>query len=256
MNNLATFLMEKLEKLDFVLSFNMIGSAPQKERLHMNDEVDLYVLLDGSTLLKLQQIQQILLDAKILIGQTPFIETRRGPFKPQGVFQFHLIVDDLNSIRNTSSITLADWANTSWLLKGHPIDSYVNRSALASSFIREIRKTLMMLGTRNVLFKEWRRIGRQLHLIEKRLPITSLHDYCEFLKYAYKAMRNDFIALENTPVAAELIEPRILRHIESFKNGKLLRIDYEDFYSRVRGWNYELLRLVGRRNDLLTKRCT
>jgi len=242
--DLVTFLKEALEKVDSILSLSVIGSGVNKTRLCRNDELDLYVLIDTVTARKLRQIKEILLCAKCVVGKEPFIETRRGPFRRRDTFQFHLIVDDLNSIQGTSSVTLADWARNSLLLKGQPIDFFVRDADLWASFREEIEKTLRMLASRRIVFKEWYVGECTARLIQKEMEVRSVSGFCELLKYAYTAMKNDYAALREERSAADLVDACAVRNIEFYRRGNLWEIDFGTFYSRVLGWNHEVYRAI------------
>jgi hypothetical protein len=127
-----------------------------------------------------------------------FIELRRGPFKDQTAKQIHLIIDDCESIHFTSGITLNDWALNSLNIYGDPISKLIPRTinqSLKESFNNELTKTIRMITNRKIFYKEWSSKNGGLMLCNKEKDVSSLYEYLVLLKYAYTAMKNDWISL-------------------------------------------------------------
>jgi len=236
------YLKESCERLDFVKSISIIGSTYQKSRILLNDEIDLYIVLDLCSSYKINTVLALLENTKKIFGKIPYIETRRGPFRNKKELQLHVIIDDLSSIHQTSAITLADWANNFLLIKGIPITNYVNKDFLDSSFKYEIKQTLKMLSCGKIKYKKWLISKENCRITEQVQNIANLNEYCELLKYSYKAMKNDFIALSDLSNASAPEENQLEKFVNDYKNGNIANTNLQQMQRRIVGWNYELLR--------------
>ena len=244
MKDLLEFLREETKQLDYIISFSIIGSATSKKKTEKNDEIDLYLIMDKATQIRLDEINSILFKAKIVIGSEPYIEMRRGPLNLRDAFQFHLIVDDLNSVKKTSSITLADWENNSILIHGAPISSYISIKELTSSFRSELCKTLGMVAGNFIIYKEWAKINGVLTLVENTKKIDSLEGYMELIKYSYKAMRSDYVALNIIRSNSEFSDSKLEHFTIAYKLGLKTKFSIERLSELSIDWNRELLKTI------------
>lgn len=242
MNFFIEYLKDGCERLDFVKSISIIGSAYQKSRILLNDEIDLYVVLDFCSPQKINTVLALLENTKKLFGKIPYIETRRGPYRNKRELQLHVIIDDLSSIHQTSVITLADWANNSLLIKGVPVTNYVKKDFLNSSFKYEIKQTLKMLSFGIIKYKKWLISKENCCIVEEIQNIVNLNEYCELLKYSYKAMKNDFTALMNLSNASAPEEKQLEKFIDDYKNGNIININLQQMQRKIVGWNFDLFR--------------
>jgi hypothetical protein len=200
MDNIKEILTKKAKGLNFVKSINIIGScaydAQNKDR---HKEIDFYVVVEKLTPGILSEMTDLFGSLRKLYPNM-FIELRRGPFKNKSAKQIHLIIDDYESIRYTSDITLNDWALNSLNIYGGPISKLVPRitnNSLKKSFNEELSKTINMVTNRKIFYKEWSSKNGSLMLYNKEKGVSSLYEYLVLLKYAYTAMRNDWISLHN-----------------------------------------------------------
>ena len=244
MNELLAYFGESLRRNTHVKSFNIIGSASMLERLIPNSEVDVHVVLDRCTPKSLSEIIGVAARARQVIGRAPFVETRRGPFCIQDSFQIHLIVDDLRSVTLTSAITLADWYRTSRLVVGTPIVNYIQKPRLAASFSGEFNKTLQMLRYREIIYKQWVTIGNICELSEYRRPVRTRAEYCELLKYAYKAMTSDLAALLDLKKNEAPADRWLSEQVAIYKKPSCYIRRVSDWATRVLQWNRELERIA------------
>ncbi len=235
------YLKDNCQQLDFIESMSIIGSTYQKTKIAINDEIDLYVVLNISTPEKINTILALLKNTKNIFGKVPYIETRRGPFRNKKDLQLHVIIDDLLSISYTSAITLADWNNNSLLIKGVPLENYVKNNLLRGSFRYEIRQTLNMLLSGKIQFKKWIITKDGCYITERIQNISSVNEYYELLKYSYKAMKNDYIALSNLGNNIIPEEKNLEKFTNEYRIGKTASHNLQQIKKQVIRWNYELL---------------
>ena len=198
MNEVREILKNKAKELNFVPSINIIGScAYDTQNKDNHKEIDFYVVVEKLTPRILLEITE-LFNCLRKIYPNIFVELRRGPFKNRTAKQIHLIIDDFDSIRLTSIITLNDWALNSLNIYGDSISKLIPRmtnQSLKNSFGDELIKTISMITNRKILYKEWSSKNGALMLCNREKDVSSLYEYLVLMKYAYTAMKNNWISL-------------------------------------------------------------
>lgn len=193
---LIELLSKNLSQHCFIRSVNIIGSAVY-EKTSTNKEVDFYILVDKLTTQKHYLIKQEFLKLQKLYSRL-YIEFRRGPFKAEGIKQLHLIIDDMDTVRDTPSITINDWSLNSINIYGKSIQDIitpVGREQLIVSLKSELSKTIAMVARGHINYKEWTFDSKRSTLLSRTRPIGTAHEFKTVMKYAFTAMRNNFFSL-------------------------------------------------------------
>ncbi|MFC1634883.1 hypothetical protein ACFL5Z_08575 [Planctomycetota bacterium] len=196
MDSLADAVNGYISKHNFVHSINIVGSYLQRAQCN---EIDFYIIVDKLTPNKLRTLSEVFQQISKLYG-SPYLEFRRGPFKMDNTKQLHVIIDDMESIYETSPITLTDWALNSLNIYGKPVNRLLlpkQKEVLVKSFRDELYKTLGMIVGARIDYREWSYHEGGLCLKNKTKKIGTIREFQVLLKYGYTAMKNDFLALNN-----------------------------------------------------------
>ena len=101
-----------------------------------------------------------------------------------------------------------------------------------------------MLCGREIMYKQWVPIGDTCELRERSCAVRTGADYCELLKYAYKAMTSDLAALLQLKGDETPADRWLGRYVEKHKRAPGLIANLADWEERVLLWNGELLRIA------------
>jgi hypothetical protein len=204
MNNIKEILEKQAKRLNYINSINLIGSCAYDTNAEdKQKEIDYYVVVEKLTPCVMLEITDLFGSLRKLYPNI-YIELRRGPFKNKSAKQIHLILDDYESIHSTSSITLNDWSLNSMNIYGDSISRLIpkiSNQSLKESFIGELTKTISMIKNRKIIYKEWVTKNDNLTLCNKEKDVSSLYDYLILLKYAYTAMKNNWLALNKQKIS-------------------------------------------------------
>lgn len=121
------------------------------------------------------------------VGRTGSVEVRHGPFKPQNkndCLQFHLILDDEASLKQSSSALLAHRAASGVVLLGEPLlgrRRHQNLTDLLGEAHAELLRLRDGLAANEIVFRYWNWKPR-CRLSEGRIAVTTVSDRLSLLK--------------------------------------------------------------------------
>ena len=237
---LIEFLQFKLKNSflsDEIVSFNIVGSAANRKPV---DEIDCYIVFKNTNHINLQYLTRLISSFDLRNGKTALVEFRRGPFKPNRDcdFQFHLIIDDLSTIEQTSMITLCDWHFNGLNIFGSAIKDIVpfKSDILKGSFKEELLKVGSQILHNAIFYKEWI-FNEKPFLEEKKMHGLIFPQLAELYKYGYSAMNNNLSAyLKFCQKDTEGLNIDLLglpRFIPIVKSKKWHLLDFNKFKSTV-----------------------